>query len=64
VGGLLKENEMKKTKKQRIMEILLNLNILRKDFENFRHWDTSDEDNWEAMIALTDIIEQQINNIA
>ncbi len=55
---------MKKTKKQRIMEILLNLNILRKDFENFRHWDTSDEDNWEAMIALTDIIEQQINNIA
>lgn len=55
---------MKKTKEQRMMEILLNLNTLRKDFENFRDWDTSDEDNWEAMIALTDIIEQQINNIA
>ena len=55
---------MKKTKEKKVMDILTNLSILRKDFENFRDWDTNDEDNWEAMITLTEVIEEQVNNIA
>lgn len=55
---------MKSTKEKRMMDILFNLGTLKKDFENFRDWDTSDEDNWEAMISLIEIVEEQVNQIA
>lgn len=53
----------KTTKQQTMKQILVNLSVLKDDFNNFRDWDTSDETNWEAMIDLLEVIEKQINSI-
>jgi hypothetical protein len=54
----------KQTKQQTIKNIMANLLILKKDFEEFKDWDTNDEDNWEAMIHLIEVVEDQVNQIA
>ena len=43
---------------------MFNLKILKNDFENFKEWDTKDEENWESMIRMVEIVEEQINQIA
>jgi hypothetical protein len=54
----------KQTKQQTIKNIMANLLILKKDFEEFKDWDTHDEDTWEAMIHLIEVVEDQVNQIA
>jgi hypothetical protein len=51
------------TKEKRIEEIMFNLAILKNDFESFRDWDNNDEENWEAMIGMVEVIQKQLEAV-
>lgn len=53
----------KMSREKRIEDILMNIKTLKSDFESFRDWDTNDEDNWEAMIAVAEVIETQLSEL-
>jgi molecular chaperone GrpE (heat shock protein) len=57
------EREIKMTKEKRIEEIMFNLAILKNDFESFRDWDNNDEENWEAMIGMVEVIQKQLEAV-
>ena len=52
-----------KTENETVKQILNNLKLLKDDCENFREWNTLDEEYWQGMIDLIEATEKQIKKL-
>jgi DNA-binding SARP family transcriptional activator len=46
-----------------IEEVLERLETVINDMENYTNWDTSDEDNWDAMIEELQYVKNYITSM-